>query len=319
MSTSQRDDLDVVVLAGGVGGSKLVRGLAAVVDPAHLTVVVNTADDFEHLGAWVSPDLDTVMHRLAGVHDPVQGWGRADDTWHVMDAVAALGGPDWFRLGDRDLATSLYRTHRRRRGDTLTAITHDLCAAFGVPHRVVPMSDDVVATRVHTDEGELAFQDWFVRRRCEPVVHGLEFHGAAAAAPAPGVVPAIESADVVVVAPSNPFLSIDPILAVPAIGTAVRARPPARPVIAVSPIVAGRALKGPAAKLLAELGLPTSSTGVAMHLADMVSLLVVDTADDEQVPPDVVPSVARDTVMATAEDEVRLAREVLALVGSDPS
>ena len=318
MATPQRDDVDVVVLAGGVGGSKLVRGLATVVDPAHLTIVVNTADDFEHLGAWVSPDLDTVMHRMAGVHDPAQGWGRADDTWHVMDAVAALGGPDWFRLGDRDLATSLYRMHRRRRGDTLADITHDLCAAFGLAHRILPMSDDVVSTRVHTDQGELSFQEYFVHRRCEPVVERLEFRGAEVATAPPGVVPAIEAADVVVVAPSNPFLSIDPILAVPPIDAAMRARV-ARPVIAVSPIVDGRALKGPAAKLLAELGLPTSSTGVAMHLADVVSLLVVDTSDREQVPPELAPTVALDTVMTTADDEVRLARQVLALADSAAS
>lgn len=321
--TTVPDDLDVVVLAGGVGGSKLVRGLARVLDPAHLTIVVNTADDFEHLGAWVSPDLDTVMHRLAGVHDPTNGWGRAGDTWHVMEALGAIGGPDWFRLGDKDLATSLYRTQRRRHGDSLTDITRDLCVAFGLDHVILPMTDDVVATRVHTDQGDLSFQEYFVERQCEPVVQRLEYRGAATATARRRVVAAIERADVVVVAPSNPFLSIDPILAIPAIGEAVRERRPERPTIAVSPIVGGRALKGPAAKLLAELDLPVSSVGVAMHLADTISLLVVDREDGEtrldprsRTTPGPVPMVALDTVMHSVDDEVRLATDVLALVAS---
>ncbi len=321
--TTVPDDLDVVVLAGGVGGSKLVRGLATVLDPAHLTIVVNTADDFEHLGVWVSPDLDTVMHRLAGVHHAANGWGRAGDTFHVMDALAELGGPDWFRLGDKDLATTLFRTHRRRRGDALTDITHDLCAAFGLDHVIFPMTDDVVATRVHTDHGDLSFQEYFVERRCEPVVERLEYRGAAKATARPQVVEAIERADVVVVAPSNPFLSIDPILAIPAIGEAVRARGPERPTIAISPIVGGRALKGPAAKLLAELDLPVSSVGVAMHLADTISLLVVDRGDVEGFVdpgagsfPGPVPTVGRDTVMDSADDEARLASDLIALVTS---
>lgn len=306
-------DLDVVVLAGGVGGSKLVRGLAAEVDRDHLTIIVNTADDFEHLGLWISPDVDTVVHRLAGVHDPDHGWGRANDTWRVMDAVEALGGPDWFRLGDTDLATSLVRTHRRRQGASLSTITRDIATALGVRHRVVPMTDDVVATIVHTDEGELGFQDWFVARRCAPTVHDLEFRGAADATTSTGLANTIATADVVVLAPSNPFLSIDPILAVPAIGAAIAARRPHLPTIAVSPIVGGRALKGPAAALLSQFDLPVSATGVARHLAPAISAIVV--APEDLVEVAGVERVESTSMVMDDEDSERaLARDVLAAV-----
>ncbi len=267
----------VVVLAGGVGGSRLVAGLAAVLDPADLLVVVNTGDDLDHFGLRICPDLDTVMHRLAGVHDATRGWGRADETWRVMDAVADLGGPAWFRLGDRDLATHLVRTQRLLAGSSLTEVTADLCRSLGVRHRVVPMSDDPVRTHLRTEDGWLGFQDWFVARRCEPRVHEVAFRGAGEASTDPAVAAALRDADVVVVAPSNPFLSIDPILAVPGLAAALDVR--TGPVVAVSPIVGGRALRGPAARLLADAGLDVSAVGVADHLDGLLTGMVVDDAD----------------------------------------
>lgn len=302
----------VVVLAGGVGGSKLVAGLAAVLAPSELLTVVNTGDDFVHLGLSISPDLDTVVHRLAGVHDPVRGWGRADESWMVMEAVADLGGPDWFRLGDRDLATHMVRTHRRRAGATLTAVTHDLCRALGVEHPVVPMTDDPVATHLRTDDGWLGFQEWFVARRSEPPVHELAFRGAADATADPDVVDALVHAELVVLAPSNPFLSIDPILAIPGLRAALDAR--TGPVVAVSPIVGGRALKGPAARLLADFSLDVSALGVADHLGDVLTGMVVDTTDADLVP-DLrargLHAWATDTVMDDPATEAELARWVV--------
>lgn len=311
--TAGRASPSVVVLAGGVGGSKLVAGLARALPAEALTVVANTGDDFEHLGTWVSPDVDTILSRLAGVHDPATGWGRRDATWEVMTAVAALDGPTWFRLGDQDLATSLLRTHWRRAGVPLSTIVTRLAERMGVEHRVVPMTDDQVATRVHTVDGEdLGFQEWFVARRCEPTVASLEFRGAGTALAAPGVVEAITRADLVVVAPSNPFLSIDPILAVEDLRTAVVER--AGPTIGISPIVGGRALKGPAARLLADFGHAVSPVGVADHLGDLLTGFVVDTVDADHL--DALhrrglEAIATDTVMdddATADD---LARRVV--------
>ncbi len=306
----------VVVLAGGVGGSKLVAGLARVLALDQLTIVVNTGDDMDHLGLRICPDLDTVMHRLAGIHDPDRGWGQADETWTVMDGVAALGGPDWFRLGDRDLATHLVRTHALQSGRTLTRVTHELGAAHGLAHRLHPMTDDPVRTHLRTDDGWQPFQDWFVAQRGQPTVHEIAFHGAAEARADPTVVAAIAAADVVVLAPSNPFLSIDPIRAVPALGVALRDRVHVRPTVAVSPIVGGRALRGPAAKLLADHDLPVSAVGVAHHLRDVVTDMVVDHVD-EQLLPDLAALGLRGHVAATVMDDPaaqdRLAAAVVTL------
>lgn len=322
MATPSSHDCNVVVLAGGVGGSKLVRGLAAVLAPDRLTAIVNTADDFVHMGLHVSPDLDTVVHRLAGVHDTEQGWGRADETWTVMDHVTALEGPDWFSLGDRDLATHLVRTHMLSTGASLADVTAHLCSQWDVQHPVLPMTNDRVATRVHTAEGELSFQDWFVRRRHQPRVEHLDFAGAEQATPSPGVVAAISRADLVVLAPSNPFVSIDPILAVPAIGAALRRRVAHDPVVAVSPIVGGRALRGPAARLLADHDLEVSATGVARHIARRLALphdlpgdgLTGFVGDVDDPPVDVagVTSLSAPIVMDDAAAEQRLARQVVA-------
>lgn len=299
----------VVVLAGGVGGSKLVSGLAAVLSPRELLTVVNTGDDFVHLGLSISPDLDTVVHRLAGVHDPAQGWGRAGETWTVMGAVADLGGPDWFRLGDRDLATHLVRTQRLRAGATLTDVTAQLCHAHGIAYPVVPMTDDPVATHLRTDDGWLDFQEWFVRRRSQPTVHEVAFRGADDATVDPAVATAVAHADLVVLAPSNPFLSIDPILAVGGLRAALADR--TGPVVAVSPIVGGRALKGPAARLLADFALEQSALGVADHLRDVVTGMVVDAVDVDLLPAlraRGLDAWATDTVMDDDEAAARLGR-----------
>ena len=244
----------IVALAGGVGGARLAVGLAAVLRPSELAIVVNTGDDFEHLGLAISPDLDTVMYTLAGVANPVTGWGRADETWNFMSALEQLGGETWFRLGDRDLAVHVLRTELLRRGVPLSKITRRLTSSFGIEHRVIPMSDSPVRTRVRTAEGaELAFQDYFVRLRCKPRVRGFRFVGSAKAQ-LPTDLRRIFSKPVqgVVICPSNPYVSIAPILSVREIREWLRKR--TFPVVAVSPIVGGAALKGPAAKMMRELG-----------------------------------------------------------------
>ncbi len=310
----------VLALAGGVGGAKLAHGLqTALPDPRRLLTVVNTGDDFEHLGLSVSPDLDTVTYTLSGRANPETGWGVAGETWSFMEALAALGGPDWFRLGDRDLATHVERTRRLRAGERLSRVTTELCARFGVPSRVAPMSDDPVRTVVETaGEGELAFQEYFVRRACEPAVTGLRFDGAAAARPSAAFEAALADPRLaaVVVCPSNPYLSVDPILALPGVRERL-ARCPA-PVVAVSPIVGGRAIKGPAAKIMAELGVEASAAAVAARYRDFLDGFVLDEADRA-----LARAVERDagggvrvrveaTVMRTDEDRARLAAGVLA-------
>jgi LPPG:FO 2-phospho-L-lactate transferase len=269
----------ILALAGGVGGAKLARGLADILAPDELTVVVNTGDDFEHLGMHISPDLDTVMYTLAGINDPSRGWGIAEETWNFMQGLEALGGETWFRLGDRDLATHVERTRRLSAGESLGAVTRALCASLGIRHCITPMSDDPVRTLVHTVEGVLSFQDYFVRRRAEPVVTHLEFTGAERARPALAFRAALDSPALraVVICPSNPYLSVAPLLALPGVRSALERR--RVPAIAVSPIVAGRALKGPAAKLMREMGKAPSSVEVARFYQGLIDALVVDHAD----------------------------------------
>src|SRR5258705_11994272 len=246
----------VVALSGGVGGAKLALGLSRVLPADELLVVANTGDDFEHLGLSISPDIDTLTYTLAGIDNPATGWGRRDETWSFMDSIGALGGEDWFRLGDRDLALHVERTKRLGAGQTLSEITVGVCRRLGVRPRVLPMSDDRVRTRVHGDSGWIDFQDYFVRQQCRPVVRELVFDGAAASRPQPEVIAALSGGNVraVVICPSNPFISIEPILAVPGLRAAIAAC--GAPVVAVSPIVGGRAIKGPTAKMMQELGLP---------------------------------------------------------------
>ena len=275
----------IVALAGGVGGAKLALGLSEVLKPAELLIAVNTGDDFEHLGLHISPDLDTVMYTLAGMNDPVQGWGIAGETWNFMQALEKLGGQTWFRLGDRDMATHIERTARLRAGQTLSAVTERLCASLAIEHRIVPMSDDPVRTIVHTAEGTLAFQDYFVRLAAEPVVTGLEYRGAQRARMSPGLQAALGDTRLyaIIICPSNPYLSIGPMLAVPGVREAIERR--RVPVIAVSPIVDGRALKGPAAKIMCELGEEASALTVARFYRGLIDTLVFDHADERLAAP----------------------------------
>lgn len=303
-----------VALCGGVGGAKLALGLAHVLPPGDLTLIVNTGDDFTHLGLHVSPDLDTVMYTLAGISNTQQGWGREGETWSFMSGLRKLGGEDWFQLGDLDLATHIERTHRLAAGETLSGVTRRLFAALGVGARVLPMSDDPVRTIIHTADGPLAFQHYFVRDRCEPKVTGFSFAGAEQAAPAPGVLEALAAPDLdcIILCPSNPFVSIDPILAVPGIRAAIGAA--RAPVIAISPIVGGRAIKGPTAKMMQELGVPQTAQAVGAHYGGLLDGFVLD-ARDAALAPEITAGglICRtaQSVMQSLEDRVELARSVL--------
>ncbi len=299
--------MKIAALAGGVGGAKLADGLARILPPENLTIIVNTGDDFEHLGLYICPDLDTVCYTLAGIANPDTGWGRADETWHTMENLEKLGGPTWFRLGDGDLATHLERTRLLKSGQALSEITAHLCTAWGVGHKVLPMSDDPIPTIVLTEEGEMVFQEYFVARRCEPRVTGFRFEGIEQARPAPGVLEAIQKADFVVICPSNPWVSIDPILSVPGIYTALEERP----VIAVSPIIGGKALKGPAAKMYAELGITPSAHAVAEHYGDLLAGFVLDEVDRNLTKDLGLRTLVTDTIMKRKEDRIRLGEEVL--------
>ena len=305
----------VVALSGGIGGAKLVLGLSRIIATGDLLVVANTGDDFEHLGLAISPDLDTVMYALAGLDDPQRGWGRRDETWTFMAALAALGSETWFQLGDGDLATHVERTRRRAAGETLSAITADFCRRLGIAARLVPMSDDEVRTRLRTVEGWLDFQDYFVRRRCSPAVLELAYAGADTARAHSEALAALADPGLraVVIAPSNPFLSIEPMLAIPGLRAAIARC--AAPVVAVSPIIGGRAVKGPTAKMMAELGLPVSATAVARRYRDLLDAYVLDRADAGAVADTaelgIAVSVAH-TLMTTLEEREALARHVLA-------
>lgn len=306
----------VVALCGGVGGAKLALGLQAVVAGSALTIVVNTGDDFEHMGLHVSPDLDTVLYTLAGLSDAGRGWGRADETWNVMAALEALGGESWFSLGDRDLAVHLERTRLLRAGHTLTAIMAELAQRLGVRAELLPMTDAPLRTAVHTAEGVLPFQHYFVKHRCEPAVTAISFEGAEDARATSAVLDALADRRLraVVVCPSNPFLSVDPILAVPGIRAALSAM--SAPVVAVSPIVAGRAVKGPTAKIMGELGLSVTSRTVAEHYAGVIDGMVIDRSDAADADTlDIAVAVA-DTMMRSLDDKIGLARAVLAFAAT---
>ncbi|MCW5736877.1 MAG: 2-phospho-L-lactate transferase [Enhydrobacter sp.] len=304
----------ILALAGGVGGAKLALGLADVMSPESLTVAVNTADDFEHLGFSISPDLDTVMYTLAGVANPETGWGRQGESWAVMGALGAIGGETWFRLGDKDLATHIERTRRLRAGESLSSVMRDLAARLGVGPAMVPMSDDPVRTMVTTDQGELAFQDWFVRLQCGPAVRSIRFVGADTARPHAAL---LDFAGVhgVVVCPSNPFVSVAPILALPGVHDALRQTRVPR--VAVTPIVGGQAIKGPAAKMLAELGHDVSALGVARFYSGWIDGFVLD-AQDATLAADIAALGVRvrttDTMMRNDADKRRLAAQVLDFV-----
>lgn len=301
----------VVALSGGVGGAKLTLGLSRIVAADNLLVVANIGDDFEHLGLHVSPDADTLMYTLAGLDNTKLGWGRQDETWSFMETLSVLGGEDWFRLGDRDLAVHVERTRRLRRGETLSAITAHFCRRLGVGPRVLPATDDRLRTRLRTDEGWLDFQDYFVRLQCRPVVRELAFDGARDARPHPDLVAALRSERLraVVICPSNPFISIEPILAVPGMRQALAAC--AAPVVAVSPIIGGRAVKGPTAKMMEELGMTPSAAEVAKRYGDLLDGYVMDVADADEAA-HVTPKVTlAPTLMTNLAEREALARVVL--------
>lgn len=301
--------LKVVALAGGVGGAKLAHGLAQLLISDQLTIVVNTGDDFEHFGLHISPDLDTVMYTLADVANPETGWGQRHETWNFMEAVERLGGPTWFRLGDKDLATHAERTRRLKAGETLTQATTALCAALGVRPKILPMTDAHAPTKVITDEGPLEFQDYFVRRRCEPRVQTIVLTSQRAR-PTPQVLEALAQAEVVILCPSNPFLSLDPILHLRGLRRALKGKR----VVAVSPIVGGQAIKGPAAKLMAELELDVSAVSVARHYANILTGFVLDEVD-AALKPEVETLMKNvlvtDTIMRSTADRLKLAHTVL--------
>ncbi|MCC7082705.1 MAG: 2-phospho-L-lactate transferase [Burkholderiales bacterium] len=307
----------ILVLAGGVGGARLAMGLARVLSPGKAAFVVNTGDDFEHLGLTICPDLDTVLYTLAGVHNPATGWGRRDETWSALDTLAELGGETWFRLGDRDLALHLLRTQALRARAPLSLVTRMLARRLGVRHAILPMSDTPVRTRVLTDRGELAFQDYFVRLRCRPRVRGFRFAGIARAQIPARLAALLASPRLraVVIAPSNPYVSVAPILRVPAIKRWFACR--RVPVIAVSPIVGGAALKGPAAKMMRELGAQASALGVARHYRTTVDGWVIDRADATCAPRIAALGHAvcvTDTVMSDARKSEHLAGEIIRFV-----
>lgn len=301
----------IIALSGGVGGAKLALGLSRIMPPEDLLVVVNTGDDFEHLALSISPDIDTVAYTLAGLANRELGWGRHDETWSFMQTLEALGGETWFRLGDRDMALHVERTRRLKRGESLSSVTTDLCRRMGVGPRVLPMTDDPVRTRLLTDQGWLDFQEYFVHRRCEPVVSQLQFQGAGAAKAHPGFLAALAdpALQAVVICPSNPFISVEPILAIPGVRQALIACK--APIIAVSPIIAGRAVKGPTAKMMTELGLDPTAGTVAQRYTDLLDGYVIDHADmSEVVSIDARVTLAQ-TLMTTLEDREALARIVM--------
>lgn len=305
----------IVALAGGVGGAKLADGLAQILRPADLTVIVNTGDDFEHLGLSICPDLDTVCYTLAGLANPETGWGRLGETFRTLESLRTLGGPDWFRLGDLDLATHLERSRRLRAGQTLSRITHDFCQLWNIPQTVLPMSDQPVRTMVQTtDQGELSFQEYFVHRQCEPAVKGFRFAGIEAAQPGPGVIEAVDQSDAVVICPSNPWVSINPILALDGIRPALSRKK----VVAVSPIIAGKTVKGPASKMYAELGIQPTAMAVAQHYGSLLSAFVMDDLDAALAKDIEVETCLTDTLMRTRVDRRRLAQDVLDCIQRQP-
>lgn len=308
-----KSNIGCTVLAGGVGAARLLRGLVLAIEPANITAIVNTADDIVLHGLNISPDLDTVAYTLAGQDNTETGWGLIGETWQAMEMVQRYGGIDWFNLGDRDLGTHLFRTHRLAEGAHLDEVTAEITAAWGIGARLIPVTNDRIETRVTVaDEGEIGFQEYFVRRQHDVAVESIRFVGAETASPAPGVIDAIADADVVIVAPSNPMVSIAPVLAVPGVTEALQARCEAT--VAVSPIVGGKALKGPAERLMRELGVEPSVVGIAGAYAQIASTLVVDTVDAAHV--DAVEKlgvkcVVTDTVMRTPDIAADLCRTII--------
>ena len=310
----------ILVFTGGTGGAKLVQGLAQVVAPKELTVIVNTADDLEWWGLHISPDIDSILYGLAGLLSPERGWGMADDSFRCLERMEQLGQPSWFALGDLDLATHLTRTAILRAGKSLSQVTAELAAKMGVRARVLPMSDDPVATVLDTAKGTLKFQEYFVRERHQIEVRRVRFDGAHRARPAPGVIESIEAAEAVIFAPSNPVTSIGPILAVPGIRGALE-RAKAR-VAAVSPIVGGEAVSGPAGVLMQMMGWPSTIAGVARAYEDFLDVLIADRADEAAAAllrTEDWRVLCTNTIMNSPESKLELARFVVEACGAKPS
>ena len=305
----------ILTLTGGIGGAKLCLGLQRVLPPDSLRIAVNTGDDFEHLGLRICPDIDTTLYTLGGLANTELGWGRRDETWSFMQALSSLGGETWFRLGDGDLALHVERTRRLAGGESLSAIIRDLAARLGCEPAVFPMSDDPVSTIVSSTEGELGFQEYFVRRRCEPAVVSLSFRGAETARIAQDLGQSLLSPRLraIVIAPSNPYLSIDPLLALP--GMRPLLRQSGAPVIAVTPIIGGAAVKGPTAKIMKELGVTPSPVSIAAHYRGLIDGFVLDSRDAALAGHIDVPVQLCDTLMVSLEDRDRVARSVLEFIG----
>jgi LPPG:FO 2-phospho-L-lactate transferase len=301
----------IIALSGGIGGAKLALGLSRVLPPEELLIIANTGDDFEHYGLTICPDTDTLLYTLAGLDNPQLGWGRADESWAFMETLAALGGQDWFRLGDRDLALHVLRSHRLRAGESLSAITDDFRQRLSIGPRILPMSDDPVRTQISTDQGWLDFQDWFVRLRAEPLARAVKFAGVEQARPQPVLLEALRAEPRgIVICPSNPFISIEPILAVPGLRDAIAAS--GAPVVAVSPIIAGQAVKGPTARMFEALGVTPSAAAVATRYGDLLDGYVMEHGDDAAgISPRVFHAA---TLMRDLADKTALARQVLAAI-----
>ena len=304
--------MDIVALAGGIGASKLLLGLDRVMDPGELTVIVNTGDDIVLHGLSISPDMDIVTYTLAGLVNPDTGWGFRDETFRAMGQLAIYGRPEWFHLGDRDLATHIHRTAMLREGVPLSEVADSIRKALGVMARILPMSDQPVPTIIETDQGRLHFQQYLVQRRAEPTVQAISFDGIERARPAPGVLEALEGTHCIVICPSNPLISIGPILAVPGVREALRKR--RNHVVAVCPIVGGKSLKGPSDKMLAQLGHDASALGVARMYQDVCGTMVIDPIDSAQnraIQSLGVDVVIHPTVMRNLEDKELLARRIM--------
>jgi len=305
--------MKIVALAGGVGGAKLAEGLAQVMQPEQISIIVNTGDDFNYLGLWISPDLDTVCYTLAGLANSSTGWGRENETWNVFNQLKKMGMPDWFQLGDSDLATHVIRSIRLKDNWTLSQITQDFCKIWGVQVQILPMSDQIIQTYVLTGDGDMEFQEYFVHQKCSPIVRGFRFNGIEGAKPAPGVLEAINDAQAVVICPSNPWVSIDPILSVPNIKEALEGHR----VIAVSPIIGQQTIKGPAAKMFSELGIEPSAYAIAHHYAGIINCIVIDKSDEiwvEKIRSLGIRTYLTNIFMSNREDRGRLAMELIDII-----
>ena len=295
----------ILAITGGVGGAKLALGLSKILTPDELLFLVNTGDDFQHLGLEISPDLDSLLYALSGKNNPELGWGRANETWACISELEELGADSWFRLGDRDLALHLVRTQMLNQGATLQNVADRLSESLGIDHRIAPMSNDKISTTVNTPDGKLAFQEYFVREQCEPAVIDFDFEGIEKSTPNPVVMSWLDECDGIIICPSNPYVSVDTILSVPKYRDAFQSKP----VIAVSPIVGGLAIKGPAAKMMKELGVPPTPIAVAKHYGSLLSGFVLDQTDHEQAKDIAIPSIVTQTIMLTLQDRIGLAEQ----------